>query len=90
MSLISDVVEGFVKGVYGLFNNKKNLNGWKKLSPLTVPSWVEKASHKFHNKHPVKHHDKRKDFVGKIYIYRVIYRKVAHGRVEETFYRKKK
>ncbi len=93
MGVISEFVEGFFNSFFNNINNKKKKRDsscWEKLSPLSVPSWVERKSHKFHNKYPVKHHDKRKDFFGKIYIYRVIYQKSSHGRVEETFYRKKK
>lgn len=91
MGIISEITEGFINGIYKIFkSNKKKKSSWEKLSNLEVPSWVEKASHRFHNKHPIKHTDKRKDFVGKYYVYRVIYKKEAYGRVKEEFYRRKK
>ncbi|NCN86997.1 hypothetical protein GW932_04125 [archaeon] len=90
MGILSEIVEGIINGIYKNRKKKKDLFGWEELTQLNVPSWVERASHKFHNRHPVKNHDKRKDFIGKHYVYRVIYRKVANGRVEEIFFRKPK
>jgi hypothetical protein len=90
MSIISETFEGFLNFVFKNFNFKKRNSCWEKLNQVDVPSWVEKASHKFHKKYPVRNHDLRKDFVGNYYIYRIFYRKWAHGRVKEDFYRKRK
>lgn len=90
MGIIGEITEGFINGIYKIFKTKKKKSSWEKLSHLEVPSWVERASHRFHNKHPVRHHDLRKDFKGDYYLYRVIYKKEAHGRVREEFYRKRK
>jgi len=92
MGIISEVIEGVIKGISNIFKNKKsnNIDGWEKLSHLSVPHWVELQSHKFHNKHPIRFHDLRKDFIGKHYIYRIIYKRISKYRVVEEYYRKKK
>lgn len=92
MGVVAEIVEGVLNCLVNIFNSKKEKknNRWEKMEQVNVPRWVEKASHKFHKKYPVKNHDLRKDFVGKHYVYRVFYRKWAHGRVKEDFYRRKR
>ena len=80
-------IKDFIELILKIKKCKKS--SWKKLDKNEIPSWVERASHKFHSKYPVKNHDKRKDFKGKYYLYRVHYQKSAHGRIKEEFYRKK-
>ena len=91
MGAIAEITEGAIKGFHSIFKlKKKNISGWKRLHRNLVPRWIEKAGHKFHNKHKVKHHDLRKDFKGSHYLYGIYFRRAAHGRVKEEYYRKKR
>ena len=91
MGFISEVIEGFINGIYKIFKHRnKEIGGWERLHPNQVPNWVERAGHKFHNKHRVKHHDLRRLFKGDHYLYRVYFRKGAYGRVKEEYWRKKR
>ena len=90
MGIIAEVIEGFLNWTCKLFKRNAKISGWEKLHPNQVPNWVERSAHKFHKKHPVKNHDLRKDFRGNHFIYRVYFKKVAHGRIREEYWRKKK
>ncbi|HLD54640.1 MAG TPA: hypothetical protein VJB35_00105 [Candidatus Nanoarchaeia archaeon] len=90
MGVIAEIVEGFILAISKFFHRHRKYGGWERLNINQVPNWVERESHKFHNKHQVKHHDLRKHFVGKYYIYRVYYKKSAYGRIIEEYYRKHK
>ncbi len=91
MGWIGEVIEGTIKGIYSIFKKGDGkINGWTKLHKNEVPNWVERAGHKFHKHHRVRHHDLRRHFKGDNYIYRIYFKKAAHGRVEEEYYRKKR
>jgi len=89
MSLVGEI-HSIIKGIYLIFIRRKKNGGWERLDINQVPMWVERASHRFYNKHPLRNYDRRKDFTGKTYLYRIVYKKSSHGRIIEEYYRKKK
>lgn len=89
MGFITELKDLFEWVCEGLNKNKK-FNYWKKIHKNQVPNWVERAGHKFNNHHHVKHHDLRIDLKGDNYIYRIYFKRAAHGRVIEEYYKKKR
>ncbi len=90
MGIISETVEGIINGIWNIIKGKRNKGPWQKLHPNQVPRWVERAGHRFHRKHRVRNHDLRRDFKGNNYIYRIYFRKAAHGRVREEYWKREK